>query len=274
VRATLRSALVSAGLAAAAALGASGALAGDTVGVVVLKEHAVGSTSQAQPYLDKLMDITAKENGWAGAKGTFHTQRASADAAIRADSPHYAILSLAPFLAFRQQYKLEIVGQAVVNGGGGQQYFVVSKSAVDLGGCKGKALATDHADDARFIDSVVAAGAFKLADFTVEKVTRTGQPGRKVVSDDAACALIDDAQLAALPQIPGGAAVKPVWSSARLPPMVIVAFPSAPAAERATFQASLPKLCTGAGQQICQQVGLTALNGGGDGPYKPLIARY
>jgi hypothetical protein len=263
---------VSAGLVAAAALGAPGVLAGDTVGVVVLKEHAVGSTSQAQPYLDKLMDITAKENGWAGAKGTFHTKRAPAEGAMKADNPHYAILSLAPFLAFREAYKLEPVGQAIVDGGGGLQYFVVSKTAVDLNGCKGKKLATDHADDARFIEKIVANGAFKLSDFTVDATTRPGQAGRKVAGGEAECALIDDAQLTDVAKVDG--AVKPVWSSAKLPPMVIVAFPSAPAAERTAFKASLPKLCTGAGQQICKEVGLTALKSGGEAEYQPLISRY
>ena len=41
------------------------------------------------------------------------------------------------------------------------------------------------------------------------------------------------------PSSTGGAAVKPVWSSDKLPPMVVVAFPAAPAAERKAFQASL-----------------------------------
>jgi hypothetical protein len=259
---------------AAASLVAAAALAAPNVGVIVLKEHAVGSTAQAQPFLDKLMGVAAKENGWANAKGSFQTSRSGAEAWIGAESPQYGILSLAPFLAFRDKYKVEPIGQAVVAGGGGQQYFVVSSTAGDLAGCKGKRLATDHADDPKFIEKVVAAGAFKLGDFTLVTTKRPGEAGRKVITNDAECALIDDAQLSQLGKVDGGAAVKPVWSSAKMPPMVIVAFPSAPAAERKAFQASLPKLCTGSSQQVCQEVGLTNLQVTDASAYAAVVSAY
>jgi hypothetical protein len=274
VRALVRLALLTAGLAAAAASAAPPASAGDTVGVIVLKEHAVGSTSQAQPYLDKLMGVAAQLNGWAAAKGNFQTSRSGAETWIQSDKPHYGILSLAPYLAFKAKYNLEVVGQAVVSGGGGQQYFIVSKSAGDLAGCKGKTLATDHADDTRFIEKVVAAGAFKLGDFTLVTTKRPGEAGRKVVGGDAECALIDDAQLAQLSKSDGGGAVKQAWASAKMPPMVIVAFPEAPAAEKKAFQANIPKLCEGAGKQPCDEVGLSALKTAANADYAAVVAMY
>ena len=73
---------------------------------------------------------------------------------------------------------------------------MVSKTAGSLGDCKGKRLATDHFDDPKFIEKVVAAGAFKPGDFTVVTTKRFGEAGRKIISGDADCALIDDAQLA------------------------------------------------------------------------------
>ncbi len=273
MRALTRTALVSVGLGLATALGIPDVLAAD-IGVVVLKEHAVGSTTQAQPALDQLRGITAKENGWSGAHGKFFTERGQAQAWIDSDKPHYGILSLAAFLAFRQQYGLDPVGQAFVAGGGGEQYFVVSKAAGSIDVCKGKRLSTDHADDARFIDKVVFNGAAKLADFTVDKQTRVGQPGRKVIGDEAECALIDDAQLATLAKIDGGSAVHPVWSSAKLPAMVIAAFGGVPAAEKTAFQASLPKLCQGAGQQICANTLLQSLQSKSPAEFAGVIALY
>jgi hypothetical protein len=56
--------------------------------------------------------------------------------------------------------------------------------------------------------------------------------------------------------------------------MVIVALPSAPAAERTAFKNSLSRLCQGSGQQICDQVGLASLNASGPAPYEPLIKAY
>jgi hypothetical protein len=270
---TLRSVLASVGLVAAAGLAAPAADAANGVGVVVLKEHATGTTSQAQPYLDQLMAITAQHNGWAAASGKFFTKRPDAEAWIKSDGPHFGILSLAPFLALRQQHNLEIIGQAhVKGGGGGLQYFIVSKTAGSLADCKGKKLATDWADDQRFAEKIIAGGAWTLADFTVEKTTRPAQAGSKLANNEVECALIDDAQLPGAQK--ADPAIKPVWTSAKLPPMVVVAFPAAPAAEKTSFQNNLPKICQGSGQPLCDSVGLASLNASDSTPYAALIKAY
>lgn len=273
MRVLLRSALVSAGLVATAGLFAPVAAAGASVNVLVLKEHGVGSAAQAQPYLDKFVANAAKENGWAEAKGQYEVKRAGGEAYVQGQKPHYGILSLGAFLAFNAKYKVEPIGQAVVAQGGGQQYFLISKTAADLAGCKGKRLASDHADDPQFIDRVASGGNFKLADFTLVTTTRPLQTTRKVISDEADCALVDDAQIAELAHLDGAAGVKTVWSGAKLPPMVVAAFPDAPAAERAAFQGSLGKLCS-IDKASCDAVGLTSLGGGGAGAYAGVIAAY
>jgi hypothetical protein len=44
-----------------------------------------------------------------------------------------------------------------------------------------------------------------------------------------------------------------VWQSAQLPPMVVTAFPTAPADERNRFQENLANLCDNEGQSACAQ---------------------
>ncbi|MBI4704809.1 MAG: hypothetical protein HY744_27210 [Deltaproteobacteria bacterium] len=269
------------GLAAAVSLGAIVASPGGSVradgapvAVLVLKEHGVGSAAQAQPYVDKLVAITAKLNGWPGGKGEYHTRRDDAQRFIAASSPHFGILSLGAFLALKEPNKLDVVGQAEVSRAGGKQYFIISKDAVDLGGCKGKTLASDHADDPRFIEKVVSGGAFKLSDFSLVPTKRPTQTIKKVVSGEAACALIDDAQHADLGHIEGAGAVKAVWKSDKLPPMAIVAFGAAPPPERSAFQASLGKVCAGEGAAVCGEVGLQSLRSAGPGDYAAVVAAY
>jgi hypothetical protein len=272
VRVSLRSISLAAGLAASVGLAAT-ALAGGNVNVIVLKEHAVGSPTQAQPYLVKLLAITAKENGWASGNGEFDTKRSAGEQYIQDNKPNYGIISLSSFLAFKGKYNVEAIGEATVATGGGQQYFLISKTASDLAGCKGKKLASDHIDDPRFIEKIVAAGQFKLSDFTLDQTTRPSQAAKKVVTGDADCALIDDSQLTELPKM-GDAAVKQVWASNKLPSMIVVAFPSAPAAERTAFQGSLSKICSGGGAQVCKDVGLESLTSTVPGALPNLIKAY
>jgi hypothetical protein len=245
-----------------------------TVGVLVLKEHGVGSAAQAQPYVDKFVAMAAKQNGWSGAKGAYHTSRGNADGFISAEKPHYGILSLAAFLDYRGKYSVEVIGQAQVARAGGQQYHIISKSATDLAGCKGQSLASDHADDPKFIEKVVAKGSFKLGDFTLVKTTRPVQTIKKVAGGEATCALIDDAQLAELGKLEGAAGIKSVWASDKLPPMVVVAFPSAPAAEKKAFQASLGKVCEGDAKSACTEVGILSLKSASASDYAAVTGAY
>jgi hypothetical protein len=253
---------------------ASDSSAAKSVNILVLKEHGVGSAAQAQPHLDKLVAVAKDKNGWAAAEGKLVTSRDQAEKYIKSSSPSFGMVSLGAFLGMRKPHKMAVIGSVDVKGGGGRQYHLISKSAADLKGCKGKALASNHADDERFVNKVIADGAFKLADFTVEKTRRPVQTLKKVISGEATCALIDDAQLAELPHIDGSSGIKSIWKSKMLPAMPVVAFSGASEAERAKFKASLSEICSGAGKSSCDKVGIQALKPGDDSAYSAVIASY
>lgn len=244
------------------------------VKLFVLKEHGVGSATMAQPYLDRFVAVAAEKNGWANAKGLYYNSRSTAEAFIQSENPHYGIFSLAAFLAMQAKYKLDVVGQVSVSIAGGHQYFLVSKTATDLAGCKGKTLASDHTDDPRFIERVVAAGKFKLSDFTLVQTQRPLQTIKKVVDGEAVCALIDDAQLAELSHLEGAPQLKQAWASGELPPMVVAAFPSASATERKEFQQHLGELCDDSQQSTCAEVGIVSLKMASKSDYAAVIAAY
>jgi hypothetical protein len=244
------------------------------IGVLVLKEHGVGSPTLAQPYVERFVGIAARQNGWPGAKGQYFTTRAPAEEFIAAHEPHYGILSLAAFLGLREKYRLDVIGHVVSSLVGGQQYFVVSRSASDTEGCKGKRLASDHTDDPRFVERVIARGAFKLSEFTIIQNQRPLLSLKQVLTGEADCALIDDAQLAELAHIEGGRDVKVVWKSRELPAMTLVAFPAARAAERKKFQQSLGRICAGDAQTACGEVGIRSLEVATAREYADLVSAY
>lgn len=245
-----------------------------TVPIVVLKEHGVGNQALVQPYLDRMVALAAKQNGWAGVNGKYFTNRAAAEAFIKAETPHYGILSLPAFLALRGAHRLEVIGKVEVSLAGGRRYYLISETADDLTGCKGRRLATDHADDARFIDTVVFGGEVKLADYTLVPTRRPLQTIRAVLTGHAACALIDDAQKNQLDHLRSKDGVRTVWESAELPPMPVVAFPAAPQAERTTFKKKLDEVCEDDGKMACVEVGIDDLSGADTGDYEAVVAAY
>jgi hypothetical protein len=248
--------------------------AGDEVKLLVLKERGVGSATQIQPYVDKFVGIAQKKVGWAAAKGTFMNERKAAETFIDKEKPQYGILSLSAYLAMKDARKLETIGQVAASRAGGQQYHLVSKTATDLAGCKGKKLATDLSDDSKFVDKVVSGGAFKLVDFSIEATKRPLEGIKKVLRDEATCALIDDAQFAELSGVEGGKDLKDAWKGATLPPMAVVAFSGADASDKAKLKANLASLCDGDGKSVCAEVGIQSLKPADDSAYAQVLAAY
>lgn len=247
----------------------------EPVAIVVLKEHGVGNQGLAQPYLDRMVAIAAKQNGWpGGANGKYFTSRTSAEAFIKSAKPHYGILSLPAFLAMRQPYQLDVIGRVSVSLAGGRRYYLISKKAENIDQCKGQTLATDHADDPRFIDKVVLKSHAALKDFTLLPQQRPLQTIKAVLTDKAYCALIDDAQKDQLEHLQDKNGAHVAWESSELPPMPVVAFPAAPAAEREKFEHNLDAVCSDEGKSACAEVGIDDLTGGDDADYANIVTGY
>ncbi|MCA9517566.1 MAG: PhnD/SsuA/transferrin family substrate-binding protein [Myxococcales bacterium] len=268
---TLTKAVLLATLALAPAHASAAAPAGP-IKVVVYLENGVGG-ARAQQYLDRLLAVVAKEAGFSAIESRYVTREAAALEYIAAEKPAFGLFSVGAFLALEEAQKLAVVGQATAQAAGGGQYFIVSKGK-DLAACKGKALASNHLDDARFVEHVLFGGAMRLADFKATPMQRPVQTLKAVTRDEAACALIDDAQKATLASIDGGGALNVVWSSEKLPALPVVSLPGADAALVARFQAALPKVCEGDGKAVCADIGIQGLKASGAAPYAEIIREY
>jgi hypothetical protein len=244
------------------------------VGILVLVEHGVGGASLAQGYVDRFIALAARQYGWADAHGQYYTSRAGAESYIRDEKPRYGILSLAAFLAFRKKYDLEVLGNVMASRAGGQQYFLISKTAADFKGCRGQTMATDHADDPRFIERVVSGKQFVLGDFKLVETQRPLQAIKKVLTGEVVCALVDDQQMSELPHIEGAEGIRSVWESAKLPAMTLVAFGTTPPAERKKVKEGLSRVCDGEGKTACAEVGIVALTAADVGSYGAVMTAY
>jgi hypothetical protein len=240
---------------------------------VVLREYGVGTPSRAQPYLDQLLAVVAKQTQWPKVSGRYFTERAPALDFVRQEKPEFGIFSLTALLSLKGSLSLNVIGEVQAPKAGGTQYYVVGKNVGALEACTGHRVATTFAADAKFIDRVVARGAFKLADFTLVEAHRPLEPLKQVLRGEADCALIDDAQLEASRHIEQGTELKPVWHSSELPGMAVVAFPRADAAAVATFKKTLGSLCADA-REACASVGIERIRPAGDDRYRAALDAY
>lgn len=230
----------------------------DAVGFVVVREAGTGSASTAQSYLDSLLASVARTNGWASATGKYFTKRSKAKKYIEETKPSFGFMSFGAYLGLRKAYDLTPVAVADATAAGGAEYFVISKNQLTLDGCKGKTLATNHAKDAKFIDRIVSGDAFDIADFQLVETTRPVQTLKAVIDGEAECALVDDSQVLAMGTVDGGLMLRPLWSSAKLPAVVVVKFGSAPAEQVESFTTNIEAICEGDGRAACDAAGLKA----------------
>ncbi len=240
---------------------------------VVLFEHGIAAPSRAQPYVDELLAALAQQNQWPKPLGRYFSERTPALDFIQKERPSFGMLSLGAFLALKGSLGLTVVGEVVAPKAGGRQYFLVSKRASALEGCKQHPLSSLFSADAKFVERVVAAGAFRLADFSLVEARRPLEPLKQVLRGEAECALIDDAQLEATRHIEQGGELKTIWRSAELPGMPVVAFSGADPGAVTSFKQSLGALCTKA-KQACTNVGIEQLRSSDAARYKALTDAY
>lgn len=243
------------------------------VSFVVLREHGVGSASQAQPHVDKLMQRIGTLTGWT-AKGKYLRSRSAAREFVHDSQAEFGLMTLAAFLDLRGEYGLDVLGSVDVAAAGGRRYHLISTTAATIDACRGKPLASDHLDDARFIDRVVAANAFSLGQFELRPTKRPMQTLKAAIRGEATCALIDDAQLAAAPKVEGGSGLTTVWSSAELPPMVLVALRTATAERRKKLAGQIGQICQGPGRSVCEAAGISALRPASAKTYAKIVSAY
>ena len=230
----------------------------DGVDVLVLRVGGTGSAASAQRYIDDLMAVAAKVNGWPAARGKYFTSKKLAENWIGSTKPHYGILSFSAYLAMRKAHDLSLLGKVDATAAGGQQFFMISINEHELAGCKGKTLGT-NIDDGKFVDAVISGDAFDLSDFEVVDTRRPVKTIKSVLRGETECALIDDAQILSMSKLEGADALHTVWFSPELPSLVVTKFGDAPDAEAKAFADNLGKLCSGDGEKACQAAGIKEL---------------
>lgn len=259
----------------AAAAGDDAGASGDDVNFLVLRENGTGSAAQAEPYVAEMLGVVYRLAGWGDeADFAYETTRKKAKAYIDKEHPEFGIVTFGAFLGLRKAHGLTPLGVADAVGSGGGHYYIISREASDLAGCKGKTLASNHLDDEKFVDNVISAGAFKLADFEVVKTRRPVQTLKKVTRDEATCALIDHAQFEALQKLDGHEGVHTVWFSREFPSYVVVSFKGASDEQTKALRDNIDKVCTGDDKKSCERAGVTKLAKVGADEYKDHVDEY
>ena len=226
------------------------------------------SASQAKPYLDKFAALIEQRLGWKSGSANLaflDDAKAVADY-IDKQKPGYGLLPPSYFLELSCRKVATtplaaVVGLSSASSSLGKWHVVVKDGTVkDLAGLKGKRLASNHLQDARFVSQVVFAGKVAVdKEFVLKPTNSPITPFKWVDRGEADAALVDDAQLAHMKTLPFGKSLVVVFSSEQLPPVPIVSFDKvSKPADRAALKKAITEMCASAdGKPICKEMQVT-----------------
>lgn len=222
-------------------------------GLLVCYPNAPGTQEQAKPVMEQL---GAHLSGATGdpIDPAFFTASAPAREFVAKEQPRFAILSLALYLQWKDELKLELLAQAERARARTERFHLVVpagspwKALDDLKRAERKPVVwSSHLDDPRFVSQVVFDGALRVgADVegksTAQPLTalRHMKSGKPFQESPVDAVLLEDAAWSELQKLATFKdAVRALHSSAPLPTPPVVALPAADAGARERMKKAL-----------------------------------
>lgn len=250
------------GLGAALLLQTAAGLAGPK-DFAVYSTRLGGDSAQAQPYVDKLAQHLQSTTAWpqGSVKGLFFVSKKDVLAGLDQQKPGFAFVE--PQLYFelmgQKPEVLAAVESAELNTA--KLNVVVKdpayKSLADL---KGKKLWTTLADWPRYLGNVILDGKGPAdKSFELKQIGAVTKGARAVLRGEADATLLDDQQLEEMKKLEGGAALRTIYSSRKLPTLLVVALGTGltPAERKALTKALLAMCGTPKGGEVCKEMRIT-----------------
>lgn len=235
----------------------------------VLYPFAGAQGQNAQSAMERLGQQIASKGGWTTAQGQLFTRASALSQALSQKAPDTLLMPLSTYLAlkathpdWKATYEVSLVSPQR------QQFFLVTDDPARRS-CDKASVVTHHLDDSPFVTQVVAGKSKALQDLQWVKQRRPIQVLKSLLRGQAECALIDTAQLAAARQLPGGEGISTLWSSQKLPSMVVVVQKQA-----RSWKKVLGSLCRGGSGPVCQEVGLLGFSKLARAKVKSIEASY
>ncbi len=218
-----------------------------------------GDSATAQPYIDKFLRYVETATGWPAAsmKGSFLTSKKEALDYIAGAKPGIGMLEPQLYFELRKSQGLTPILQVESAELNSPRLNVVVKDPAikGLADLKGKRLWTMLADYPRYLSKVVLGGQADAADFTLKQIGQALKGVRAVLRGDCDATVLDDEQLAKAKEITGGGDLRALYTSAALPPIVVVQFGSGAGVDKDALVKALTGMCgSGTGAAICKEM--------------------
>lgn len=246
--------------------------------VMICQVGGPGDTAQAQPIVDKFLRQLEQAGGWQAQtlKGEYHNRLEDCQRSYQQHKPALVALDLPTYLGQRKDWQLRPLAH-VGTPTAKRYYLLVQKGRYTRPKqLIGKKVVTALASNPAFIYRIVLDGKVPDGHFTLGPSRRPLKGLRQVARGQADATLVDEAAYRYLGELKLPRELVPIFVSRPLPGLTLglSAYGARDKQLARRVTNALPKLCKGAGSELCKTFGVTSFVGVKAALYRRLAQRY
>jgi len=249
--------------------------------LILCNVGGLGNTEQARDPINKFLRHLEKSVGIKANSmtGEYHTKLDACLKYVKESKPSLGVVDLATYLSQREALKL--VPLAHMGGKAAKRYHVVVRKGEfkDLAALKGKRFYSSQ-HNARFVSQVILGAKLDLAKDTTLKTKKqikclkaVGRKKRDKFKGDAA--LVEEATFKRRKELSKLVELESIHRSDGMPGLTVVVVNGRASKDLVCkIRKALPRLCAGAGKDLCDQFQMTSFKPASAATYKPLQTAY
>jgi hypothetical protein len=262
---------------ATAAIVAAPALAGEKEMLLCLPGFP-GTSSQAQPYVDRMLRHLEGELGWPAdsMSGLYVPGEAEGAERLAQSSAGIALVGPSLFAAHHSQLKMKVIAKVEVSGQGSKTYSVVAAKdgPASVAELAGKKVSGAVVHDPRFAANVLLGGQVAPDAVTFVEESRPLRSLRGVARGKVDAAIVDGAVLHHMGELDFADELKVIHTAEPVPAPAVVVMGEGKQ-HAGALKSALVGLCQRPeGEQLCKTLTLTAIRSASNRDYRSLLARY
>jgi hypothetical protein len=237
-----------------------------------------GTSSQAQPYIDKMLRHLEDKLGWerGSMTGVYLPDGDEAASRLASVKPGLALVDPSIYASSHKTLDMQVIAKVVVNGSGPQTYSVITRvdGPADLASLAGKQVVGPVVHDDRYVVNVLLDKKVPRGSLDLDVQKRPLRALRSVVRGKADAAIVGRAVVEHLGELDFASELRVIHTSKPIPPPAVVVI-----GEGRKNAAKLKQVLVGIcgrpdGKELCKSLTLKAVEAASDKDYKPLVKRY
>ncbi|MCP4674307.1 MAG: phosphate/phosphite/phosphonate ABC transporter substrate-binding protein [Deltaproteobacteria bacterium] len=238
-----------------------------------------GSSSQAQPYVDKMLRHLESKLGWPAKSmtGVYVSDGDNAANKLSSQKPGIALVGPSVYASQKSSLGMKVIAKVEANGRGEETYSVITRKdggPSSLADLTGKTVEGAVVHDAKYVYNVLLDKQVPAGQLTLKSQKRPLSALRHVARGKADAAIVDQAVLEHMSELSIAKDLRVIYTSKPVPAPAVVVMGEGKAQADKLRQVLIGMCGKPDGKELCNTLTLTSIKSATDADYKKLLKSY